>query len=102
MERPPVSAPDVIVRADFMQEFERVHVAAEQNVLPVVHDVTGFTIAKRRRPASEAGARFQHEHPRTVPGQPHRRAQPGAAAADDGDVVAGQRSHNHCFNAISA
>ncbi len=49
-------------RADASQKFERLGVAAEQHVLPVVHELAGDAIAERRRPAAKLRPRLEDEH----------------------------------------
>ena len=68
------------------QKRERLRVAAEQHVLPVVDELAGDAIAERRRPSAELRPRLEHEHAAAGVGQRGRGRQPGEAAADDDDV----------------
>ena len=74
--------PDVVERADLAEERERFGVAAEQDVLAVVHALAGLAIGECGRAAAEPAPRLEHQHARAVPGQANGGAQPGEPGAD--------------------
>ena len=93
---------NAIDRVDVPEKRERVRVAAKEDVLAVIDPLAGLPIGERGCAATQAASRLEHEHTRAQARQPRARAQPGKAAADDGDVVAGYEGSSHCFSAIAA
>jgi hypothetical protein len=83
--------PDVPRRADAIEELERRAVTTEEDVLAVVHELTGLAIGERGRTAAELRARFEDEHLQAGFGQHGRRAQAGKPRAHDDDVVVVRR-----------
>ena len=74
---------DVAVRADPLQERERLAVAAEHHVLAVVDQLAGVAVLERRRASAEPRPRVEHEHAHAALREQRRRTQPRKAAADD-------------------
>ena len=79
--------PDPVGGADPCQKTECLDVAAEQDVLPVVHAFTGFPIRERGRPAAKPAASFENENPHAMFRQQRGRTQPGETTADDDDGI---------------
>ena len=77
---------DVLHRADVVQERQRFRVAAKQDVLTVVDDLSGYGVGKRGRASAEPCLRFEHEHPHAAHCQPDGSAQSGEPGSDDDDV----------------
>ena len=94
--------PDMPFRADVRQKPERLAVAAEEDVLPVVHPLPGLAILKRRRPPTEAAARFEHDDAATGTGESHGGAQTGEPRADDQRVGVAHEDSSHWRRAINA
>ena len=92
---------DVVVRADVTEEAERLRIAPEQDMLAVVDELAGLAIGKCGRAAAEPRPRFEHEHARAAPREPHGGAEAGESGADDDDVGV-RHVHSHCPSAISA
>lgn len=92
-----------------IEEPERVAVAAEKDMLPVVHTFAGGGIGECRCTPAKRRPRFEDEHARALFGEPRRRRESGEASADDDGVwrseSSGQRVNNartHRRIAISA
>ena len=77
------------VRADPAQEGPGVVIAAEQDVLAVVHPLAARLVAGGEGAPAEHRPGLGHDHPRPGVGQRTGSAQAGAAGADDHDVHRG-------------
>ncbi len=77
---------DAVARADTSEEGERLVVAAEHQVLAVVHRFASHRVGEGRRAASERWTRLEDERPHAGVAQRGRRAQPREASADHDDV----------------
>ena len=71
-----------ILGADLPQERERLVIAAEHHVLPVVDPLAGLRIVERRRAPAEHRLRLEHGDTRAASGELHGRAQTRHAGAD--------------------
>src|SRR4051812_38328088 len=74
---------DMSPRADLCQERERFAIAAQQDVLSVVDELTGVPIDERGRAPAKAGPRFEQQHAQTRAGEADARTQAGDPTADD-------------------
>ncbi len=77
---------DVTGGTNAIEEPERVAVAAEKDMLPVVHTFAGGGIGECRCTPAKRRPRFEDEHARALFGEPRRRRESGEASADDDGV----------------
>ena len=77
---------DVTGGTNAIEEPERVAVAAEKDMLPVVHTFAGGGIGECRCTPAKRRPRFEDEHARALFGEQRRRREPGEASADDDGV----------------
>ena len=77
---------DVTGGANAIEEPERVAVAAEKDVLPVVHTFPGGGIGECRCTPAKRRPRFENEHAPALFGEQRRRREAREASADDDGV----------------
>ena len=90
-----------LVGADAVKKRQGVGVAAEQDVLAIVNELAGLTIAERRGASAQPAAGFEDQHAGAPRREANGRAQSRETGADDNRVVARQPS-SHCLIAMSA
>jgi len=77
---------DVTGGTNAIEEPERVAVAAEKDMLPVVHTFAGGGIGECRCAPAKRRPRFEDEHAPVLFGEQRRRRESGEASADDDGV----------------
>jgi len=77
---------DVTGGTNAIEEPERVAVAAEKDMLPVVHTFAGSGIGECGCTPAKRRPRFEDEHARALFGEQRRRRESGEASADDDGV----------------
>ncbi len=88
--------------ANFAEKREGFDIAAEKNVLPVVHALARVPVDERSGPSPEAGARLEHQDLRAVLHEAHGRAEAREPGPDHNRIPTGHAGHSHCLRAMNA
>ena len=75
------------LRTDAAKKAECLAIAAEENVLTVVHTLAGGRIRERRGSTAESGPRLEHQHALSALTERRRRTEAGKPAPYDDRIV---------------